>query len=339
MIQDGKTDARARQSPADADGQDIVIEVRDLVKRFGEHAAVDHLSFAVRRGEIFGLLGPNGSGKTTTINMISGLSAATAGRVRVLGRDPRRNARAVRRQLGVVPQETALYEELSAERNLAFHAQLYGVPRAEQRGRVEAMLELAQLTSVAKQRVGSFSGGMQRRLAIARAMLHEPELVYLDEPTLGVDVQARFVIWDYIREMKSAGRTVLLTTNYLEESDQLCDRIAVIDHGRLIAMDTPARLKARFGSATLELEFADPPAPGLVSSLAALPGIRETSGEGRSLQLILADDSAAGANGSSGIPKVLALAGEAGAEVTGVSMREPSLDEAFLALTGKGIRD
>lgn len=316
-----------------------VIGVSGLVKKFGSHTAVDQLSFTVRRGEIFGLLGPNGSGKTTTINMISGLSAPTAGTVRVLGRDPRRNARDVRRRLGVVPQETALYEELSAERNLAFHARLYGLPASEQRERVRRMLELAQLTSVARQRAGSFSGGMQRRLAIARALLHEPELVYLDEPTLGVDVQARFVIWDYIRTMKAEGRTVLLTTNYLEESDQLCDRIAVIDRGRLIALDTPAGMKANFGSGLVELEFADEPGDRLVDTLRELDGVQDTVREGRGLRLVLTAGNDSGASRGAVTPRIMRLVGEAGVEVTGISLREPSLDEVFLSLTGKGVRD
>lgn len=354
----GAADARRREGrpPPDA-----VISVSDLVKKFGSKVAVDHLSFSVRRGEVFGLLGPNGSGKTTTINIISGLSAATSGSVRVLDHDPRRQAGAVRRRLGVVPQETALYEELSARRNLVFHAQLYGIPRRERHGRVATMLELAQLTSVAGQRVGTFSGGMQRRLAIARALLHQPDLVYLDEPTLGVDVQARFVIWDYIRAMRAEGRTVLLTTNYLEESDQLCDRIAVIDHGRLVALDTPARLKNQYGSGLVDLELATEPGRALTDGLAALPGVQATTVEGRSLRLVLAapgsvsepgSGSASGsASGSDGadasgpgyhhavLPRVLAAITRAGADVVGINLREPSLDEVFLALTGKGVRD
>ena len=328
-------------------GQDAVIEVEGLVKRFGSHAAVDGLSFTVQRGEIFGLLGPNGSGKTTTINLISGLAVPTVGRVAVFGRDPRRQAREVRQRLGVVPQETALYEELSAERNLVFHAELYGIRGRERRQRVTSMLELAQLTDWAHARVSTFSGGMKRRLAIVRALLHEPELIYLDEPTLGVDVQARHVIWDYILKMQAEGRTVLLTTNYLEESDQLCDRIAVIDDGRLVALDTPARLKGRYGTGLVELELGTAPEPELVHRLQEIAGVRDVHVENRSLRLALASEeshqeaitAADGEARGAVLPRILAVLTEAGVEVRQLSLKEPSLDEVFLALTGKGVRD
>lgn len=240
-----------------------VIEVSGLIKRFGKYTAVNELGFSVSAGEIFGLLGPNGSGKTTTINMISGLSVPTGGSVSVLGLDPRKQSSAVRRKLGVVPQETALYEELSARRNLAFHADLFGMRGARRRQRIEQMLELAQLGDRANSRVETFSGGMKRRLAIARALLHDPSVIYLDEPTLGVDVQSRHVIWDYIRQMRAEGRTVLITTNYLEESDQLCDRIAVIDHGRLVGLDSPDGLKRAHGASTMDEVFLSLTGKGL----------------------------------------------------------------------------
>jgi ABC-2 type transport system ATP-binding protein len=307
------------------------IEVRGLVKRFGGFTAVDGLDFRVERGEIFGLLGPNGSGKTTTVNMISGLSAPTAGSVAILGVDPLRQAQAARRLLGVVPQETALYEELTAERNLRFHAELFGIPARERAGRIAAMLELAQLTDRARSRVGTFSGGMKRRLAIARALLHQPALVYLDEPTLGVDVQARRVIWDYILQMKSEGRTVLLTTNYLEEGERLCDRMAIIDHGRLVALDTPAALKSRFGSSVLELELEAVPAPALVAAVQALPAVREVVADGERLRVTLA----AGAE----VPRILGEVARLGGATRHLNLREPSLDEVFLSLTGRGLRD
>ncbi len=314
------------------------IEVRGLVKRFGKFTAVDGLDFRVERGEIFGLLGPNGSGKTTTVNMISGLSAPTAGSVAILGVDPLRQAQAARRLLGVVPQETALYEELTAERNLLFHAELFGIPARERAGRVSAMLELAQLTDRARSRVGTFSGGMKRRLAIARALLHRPSLVYLDEPTLGVDVQARRVIWDYILAMKAEGRTVLLTTNYLEEGERLCDRMAIIDHGRLVALDTPAALKARFGSSILELELQAPPAADLLAAIGALAGVRELGADGERLRVTLA---AAGGGDApaAAVPRVLAEVSRLGGAVRHLNLREPSLDEVFLGLTGRGLRD
>ena len=178
------------------------IEVQDLCKSFGNFRAVDHLSLSVMQGEIFGLLGPNGSGKTTTINMISGLSVPTSGEVRVMGNDVRHNARQVHQILGSVPQETALYEELTAWMNMDFHADLYSIPRKEKKERITKLLELVQLLDRKDSRVGTFSGGMKRRLALARALLHDPQLIYLDEPTLGVDVQARRAIWDYILALR-----------------------------------------------------------------------------------------------------------------------------------------
>src|SRR5437870_6053558 len=205
------------------------IAMIDLCKDFGSFRAVDHLSLTVRRGEIFGLLGPNGSGKTTTINMISGLSVPTSGEVHVIGYDVRRQSRQVRQILGSVPQETALYEELTAWTNMDFHADLFGIPRKEKKVRITKMLELIQLLDRKDSRVSTFSGGMKRRLALARALLHDPQLIYLDEPTLGVDVQARRVIWDYILALRDEGKTVLITTNYLEEAQVLCERVAIID--------------------------------------------------------------------------------------------------------------
>src|SRR3989442_8454001 len=227
------------------------IEMIDLCKDFGSFRAVDHLSLTVQQGEIFGLVGPNGSGKTTTINMISGLSVPTSGQVRVMGYDVRREARQMRRLLGSIPQETALYEELTAWDNMDFHADLFGVPRKEKKERIVRLLELVQLLDRKASRVSTFSGGMKRRLAIARALLHEPSLVYLDEPTLGVDVQARRAIWDYCLSLRDQGKTVLITTNYLEEAQALCERLAIIDHGKLITVDTPDHLKQAYGGTIL----------------------------------------------------------------------------------------
>jgi ABC-2 type transport system ATP-binding protein len=211
-----------------APGQDVgvqsiapnipAIEMIDLCKTFGSLQAVDHLSLTVQQGEIFGLLGPNGSGKTTTINMISGLSTPTSGQVKVMGYDVRHDARRVHQLLGSVPQETALYEELSAWTNMDFHADLFGIPRKEKKERIIKMLELVQLLDRKNSRVSTFSGGMKRRLALARALLQDPQLIYLDEPTLGVDVQSRRAIWDYILSLREQGKTVLITTNYLEEA-------------------------------------------------------------------------------------------------------------------------
>ncbi len=305
------------------------IEVKDICKTFGNLRAVDHLSLAVQQGEIFGLLGPNGSGKTTTINMISGLSVPTSGEVRVMGYDVRRNARQVRQLLGSVPQETALYEELSAWANMDFHADLFGIPRKEKRERITKLLELVQLLDRKDSRVGTFSGGMKRRLALARALLHDPQLIYLDEPTLGVDVQARRVIWDYILSLRDQGKTVLITTNYLEEAQVLCERIAIIDHGKLIAVDTPDHLKRTYGGSVIEVETVHP--SKAADALRALPGVTNVTQDRNHLKI-----NTQGVN--SFVAQVINILSQEG-EIKDIAIREPNLDEIFLLLTGTALRD
>src|SRR5438128_1915856 len=305
------------------------IEVRDLCKNFGTFRAVDHLTLSVMQGEIDGLLGPNGSGKTTTINMISGLSHPTSGEVRVMGYDVRRKSRQVRQILGSVPQETALYEELSAWTNMDFHADLFGIPRKEKHERITKLLELVQLLDRKDSRVGTFSGGMKRRLALARALLHDPQLIYLDEPTLGVDVQARRAIWDYILALRDQGKTVLITTNYLEEAQVLCERVAIIDHGKLIEVDTPEHLKQTYGGSVIEVETAPPVKD--TTALRALVGVNDVVQEGTYLKITV--------QGTNNIAaQVITLLSQEG-EIKDIAIREPNLDEIFLLLTGTALRD
>ena len=305
------------------------IEIFELSKNFGNFHAVDHLSLTVQQGEIFGLLGPNGSGKTTTINMISGLSVPTSGEVRVLGYDVRRNTRQVRQILGAVPQETALYEELSAWTNMDFHADLFGIPAREKKQRITQMLELVQLADRKNSRVGTFSGGMKRRLALGRALLHDPKLIYLDEPTLGVDVQARRVIWDYILTLRNEGKTVLITTNYLEEAQALCDRIAIIDHGKLIALDTPEHLKQIYGGSVIELELANPGTSA--SKIRALDGVKEVTQDKAHLTITTQGT-------GNVVPQIVNIVSQE-SELRDIVVREPNLDEIFLRLTGTELRD
>jgi len=305
------------------------IELRALCKAFGTLQAVDHLTLSVEQGEIFGLLGPNGSGKTTTINLISGLATPTSGEVQVMGYDVRRHARRIRQMLGAVPQETALYEELSAWDNLDFHADLFGMARQEKKARITQMLELVQLQERKRSRVSTFSGGMKRRLALARALLHDPHLLYLDEPTLGVDVQSRRAIWDYILSLRDQGKTVLITTNYLEEAQALCERIAILDHGKLIAVDTPEHLKQIYGGSVVELETAQPSA--VVDDIRRLPGVKEVIQEGTHMQITTQA-------GSLVAPQIINLVTGQG-ELRQIAVREPNLDEIFLRLTGTALRD
>jgi ABC-2 type transport system ATP-binding protein len=312
----------------------VALELGALTKRFGDITAVDNLSFRVKYGEIFGLLGPNGSGKTTTINMISGLSKPSSGEVKVLGFNMADNTRAVHAVLGTVPQETALYEELTAWTNMSVHADLYGVPRSERDRRMTDMLKLVELYDRRHSRVSTFSGGMKRRLALARALLHDPQLLYLDEPTLGVDVQSRRAIWDYILDLKKKeGKTVLLTTNYLEEANLLCDRIAIIDHGKLVALDTPVDLKRRYGNTILEIETMLPPSQHLLEKLLAMKGISNVIHNDKVLKVVMSGEDASTTTG-----QLITLVTQE-ASLKTISQREPNLDEIFLSLTGSGLRD
>ncbi len=307
----------------------VALETFELCKTFGAFAAVDHLSLIVKQGEIFGLLGPNGSGKTTTINMMSGLSVPTSGWVKVMGLDVRHQAQRVRQLLGAVPQETALYEELTAWQNMDFHADLFGIPRSEKKERITRMLELVQLLDRKDGRVHTFSGGMKRRLALGRALLHDPQVIYLDEPTLGVDVQARRVIWDYILSLRKQGKTVLITTNYLEEAQALCERIAIIDHGRLVVVGSPDRMKHRYGGKILEIETVEP--SGSLDTLRALEGVKKVRQQGTHLTITT--------QGSSNVvPQVISILSADG-QLCDITTREPHLEEVFLHLTGTALRD
>jgi ABC-2 type transport system ATP-binding protein len=311
------------------DGTVPAIEMINLCKSFGAFRAIDRLSLTVPQGEIFGLLGPNGSGKTTIINMVSGLSVPTRGEVRVMGFDVRHHARQIRRLLGAVPQETALYEELSAWTNMDFHANLFGIPRREKKERITRMLELVQLLDRKDSRVSTFSGGMKRRLALGRALLHDPQLVYLDEPTLGVDVQARRAIWDYILSLREQGKTVLITTNYLEEAQALCSTLAIIDHGKLIAVDTPEHLKRTYGGSVIELETTQ--ALDVVDEIRALQGVTDVEQQGPQLKVTTSGIDHA-------VPQIINIVSR-DSELRDITVREPTLDEIFLRLTGTELRD
>ena len=305
------------------------VEIEHLVKRFGNFTAVDDLSLRVEPGEIFGLLGPNGSGKTTTVNMVSGLSIPTSGQVRVMDYDLRTQTRQVRQVLGTVHQETALYEELSAWRNLDFHADLFGMTGPLKKARIEKMLDLVQLSDRKDSRVSTFSGGMKRRLALARALLHEPELIYLDEPTLGVDVQSRRALWDYILDLQKQGKTVFITTNYLEEAEALCSRIAIIDHGRLVSLGRLEELKQKFGGSVVEIETGQPFTD--LTGLRGMPGVQQVEQDGLLLKVT-------SQVGFQIVPQIINSAALC-CEIRNITVREPNLDEVFLRLTGTDLRD
>ncbi len=305
------------------DGPAIVVE--DLTRRFGDFVAVDHVDFAVGQGEVFGFLGPNGAGKTTTISMLTTLLRPTEGSARVAGHDVDRDDAQVRRAIGIVFQEPSLDERLTARENLEFHAVLYGMPRAERPRRITDALRLVDLEDRAGSIVEKFSGGMRRRLEIARGLLHVPAVLFLDEPTLGLDPQSRRSVWQHIRRLREqTGVTVFMTTHYMEEAE-FCDRIAIIDHGRIVALDTPEGLKTLVGGDVVVITAPEPQAVADYLSDQALEPSRRDS-EVR----VEVDD------GARFIPRL--VRGFPG-EIDGASLRRPTLDDVFLKLTGRTIRE
>jgi ABC-2 type transport system ATP-binding protein len=302
----------------------LVIEARGLEKRFGTIEAVRGIDLEVRRGEIFGFLGPNGAGKSTTINMLCTLLRPTAGTASVAGFDVVTQPNEVRSRLGLVFQDPSLDVQLTARENLEFHAVLYRVPPLQRAARIAEVLEMVQLTDRADSMVMTFSGGMKRRLEIARGVLHTPEVLFLDEPTIGLDTQTRRHIWGYLNELPKRGVTIFMTTHYMEEAEY-CDRIAIIDHGRIQAIDTPEKLKGMVGGDVVTVTTADNErAAPLITAIA---GSAPTAGDG-ALRVEVRD-------GAAFVPK---LVRELPVEVTSVAFRRPSLDDVFLKLTGHSIR-
>jgi ABC-2 type transport system ATP-binding protein len=307
-----------------------VLEVHDLRKRYGNLVALDGVTLAVAEGELFGLLGPNGAGKTTLLSIVSGLLAPTAGEVRLLGRPLLPGDREIRRCLGIVPQELALYGELTAEENVAFFGRLYGLSGARLRRRVEEVLRLAGLEDRARHRARTFSGGMQRRLNLALGLVQEPRLLLLDEPTTGVDPQSRNRIFEDVRRLNAAGLTVIYTSHYMEEVQALCPRAGIMDHGRLIACDSvPGLLRQLDGLLRVRVGAVT---PALRDRLKQLPGVRLTEPEGRTLELHTND-----VQGT--LLRLVAVVKEQHADLTGLELEEPNLERVFLYLTGHALRD
>ena len=290
--------------------------------------ALDSLDLEVVRGQILGLLGPNGSGKTTSVNLLCGLLRPTSGTVVCEGIDVRSDVTGVRSRLGVVPQETALYDDLTADENLSFHARLYGVPRAKRKARIDELLDLVGLSGRRGDRVGTYSGGMQRRLALARALLTRPTVVVLDEPTLGVDVQSRAALWERVRQIADEGGTVLLTTNYMEEAQALADQLAVLDHGELVVTGTPEELRGALGQTFIDVRSSHPPSE---TGLRAVPGVREVTWRD-GIASIAADGGPATVRG------ILDWFADHDADAVLAGVRRPDLNDVFLALTGKALR-
>src|SRR5262245_36374098 len=307
-----------------------LLQVRDLHKRYGATVALGRVSFEVHAGEVFGLLGPNGAGKTTLLSIVSTLLEATSGDVFLRGRPLRAGDRDWRRQIGIVPQELALYGELTARENLVFFGQLYGLGGAELTRRVDEILAAVALADRADRRAETFSGGMKRRLNLGAALVHQPRLLLLDEPTTGVDPQSRNHIFEEVRRLNAAGLTVIYTSHYMEEVEALCTRIGIIDHGKLIACDTlPNLLKQLDGLVRLRV-VAVPPA--LRERLKQLPAARLAEPDAATLELECRDVQAT-------LVQVLAALNDLQIELTHLETHEPNLERVFLHLTGRALRD
>jgi ABC-type multidrug transport system ATPase subunit len=306
------------------------IQLNHVTRKFGDLVAVEGLSLQVQPGEAFGLLGPNGAGKTTTINLITGLLHPDSGDIQVLGYDPQTQARQVRQRLGLVPQETNVYADLNALDNLWHHAALYCPELDLVKERIKALLNMMSLWERRKDPVRTYSGGMKRRLALARALLHNPEVILFDEPTLGVDVQGRHTLWEHIKEQQQLGKTFIVSTNNMHEADALCDRLAIIDHGKLITLDSPENLRAALGRDIVTL-VTEPRIDDPQSLFAGLGVKAVTRPEPETLRLE--------------VQEAECIAGELVARTTrqhrleSINMARPTLDDIFLHYTGRALRD
>jgi ABC-2 type transport system ATP-binding protein len=308
-----------------------ILVAQDLRKSFGDHEAVKGISLQVARGEVFGLLGPNGAGKTTTISMLTALLEPTAGSVTVDGLDLKSHTHEVKAKMGLVPQELALYGSLSARQNLMFFGRIYGLKGGELRRRVDEILGMIGLADRADETVSKYSGGMKRRVNIGAGLLHKPEVLFLDEPTVGVDPQSRNAIFESVETLNRAGMTVIYTTHYMEEAQRLCHRIAIVDEGRLIALDTPTALIRSLGGGVVMLGVAEGTPEDLTERVAGLPAVKSASRtdgqvkiETRRLQEALMG--------------ALDLTNQLDVRVTSLEILEPNLESVFLHLTGKKLR-
>jgi ABC-2 type transport system ATP-binding protein len=303
-----------------------IIEIQNLTRKFKQLTAVDSISFDIYKGEIFGFLGPNGAGKTTTINMLCTLLTPTSGRATVNGYDVLKQRRQVQRVIGLVFQDPTLDDYLSAEQNLRFHAYAYGVPRSIREKRLKQLVELVGLSDRLRSRVSTYSGGMKRRLEIARGLLHHPQILFLDEPTLGLDPQTRFHVWEYIHALrKQEELTIFMTTHYMDEAEH-CDRIAVIDQGKIAALDTPDSLKDSLGGDVIMLEAEDTP-----EAMLELEGKYNLSPQIQDKTITFSVP-----HGETFLPKFMR---SFQSKLVSVSVHRPTLDDVFLKLTGRAIRD
>jgi ABC-2 type transport system ATP-binding protein len=308
------------------------IEVKDLRKNFGELKAVQGINFDVRQGEIFSLLGPNGAGKSTSISMLSGLLEPAGGDALIMGHSIRTDSTAARACLGVVPQDIALYPDLSARENLVFWGKMYGLRGALLKSRVEEVLKVIGLVERQRDRVGTFSGGMKRRVNIGAALLHKPQVIIMDEPTVGIDPQSRRHILDNVKDLNAQGMTVLYTTHYMEEAQELSNHIAIMDQGKIVAYGTHDELIRLVGEqARIELTL-NTEAGRILDAWKAVEGVSRVSAEDGKATLLVNDSNRV-------LPRLFETANRCGARINGVDIQEPNLETVFLHLTGKALRD
>jgi ABC-2 type transport system ATP-binding protein len=308
------------------------IIVKELTKKFGEFTAVDSVSFSIETGELFGLLGPNGAGKTTIINMLTTLLLPTAGDAEIAGYDLRRDPARIRNNIGIIFQDPSLDIGLTGRENLEFHAMMYSIGSDERKKRIREVLDVVGLADKADILVENYSGGMKRRLEIARGLIHYPKVLFLDEPTLGLDAQTRRSIWEHIRKLnRNYGTSVILTTHYMEEADYLCDRIAIIDHGKIIALDTPSGLKSRLRGDCVSLEI-EGKADIFSAALEEKDWVKEVVQNGKMLDVIISDY-------EKNIPGIFQTAGGLDIGISSINFNKPSLEDVFLRLTGSTIRE
>ena len=309
------------------------VEVQQLTKKFGDFVAVDGLSFNVEHGEVFGLLGPNGAGKSTLIRMLTTLVPPTSGTARIDGFDVVREANQVRQCIGVIPQAMTSDLDLSAEENMSIFAKLYGIPREKRKRVIVELLKAVDLEPWAEKPVKMFSGGMRRRLEIARGLVHEPKMFFLDEPTTGLDPVSRVAVWEMLTRLKrERDLTILLTTHYMDEADKLCDRIAIVDHGKLVALDSPLKLKASIpGRNILEVSFSQVP-QNWVDTLQGLPEVAEVKPHENVFRI-------ASQNGPRTTVALMEAAREAGLAIASLSVQSTTLDDVFVHYTGHQLRD
>jgi len=310
------------------------IEVEHIVKKYGDFVAVNDVSFAVREGEIFGLLGPNGAGKSTLIRMMTTLIPITAGRARIAGHDVKSHPDDARRTIGVIPQALTSDIDLTVEENLSIYAKLYDVPTAKRKQSIDELLELVDLSKWRSAQTKTLSGGMRRRLEIARGLVHSPKIFFLDEPTTGLDPVSRVAVWEMLTNIKKQRQlSILITTHYMDEADRLCDRIAIVDHGKLVALDTPAALKASVpGANVIEAQFENAP-ENWEDQLHRLPEVTSVHHQGASMYRVLSG------NGSRTTTQLVELAVQSGVAVKSLSVQNTTLDDVFVHYTGRQLRD